>query len=37
LQERAIAPTSLVPGVRVGGVDDLVDAVLADSSKVLWV
>jgi sulfur relay (sulfurtransferase) complex TusBCD TusD component (DsrE family) len=36
LRERAITTGELVPGVRIGGVDALLDAVTSDGAKVIW-
>lgn len=36
LRERAIRPEELAEGVRVSSVDELVDLMLADGSKVIW-
>lgn len=36
LRERAIGQDDLAPGITTGGIDDLVDAVMTDSRKVLW-
>src|SRR5262245_49012009 len=36
LRERAIAVDELARGVRVAGIDALVDAVMADGRKVVW-
>src|SRR5687767_8521776 len=36
LRERAVGTVELVDGVRVGGMDALVDAVMDDGRKVVW-
>jgi sulfur relay (sulfurtransferase) complex TusBCD TusD component (DsrE family) len=36
LRERAIAPADVMGGVRVAGIDTLVDAVMHDDRKVIW-